>query len=381
MKAKNLTGWIVCCLLLTAPFAVAQTTNATTQDQVDPGTTPDSMFYGLELAWERIDLLFTFDTAAKAKKGLSYATERLAEMDAMIREHKAGAAVKALEHYGDDVAVVHDAVAKLQEDDPEQELKIQLETETVLDRQQKQIEDVRQQADRLLKDTTEPEQQAALHTVLDTTLENAKRVRLEIDEHKEKARIKIKAKEGKSDEDLVAIEQRMGVKKDRNGDNDSAEPKEQEQHAEQDYAEEGEIGQQLAVAQATLPTDATAAGTPQATQQQEEHVQENGSIGQQLFRIEAKTKGDVTKVKVGQGNVEKVFMVKETSRQAIVSAIATKLDMDASVVDAELKLTVATGNEDGKEKLNVLQKHTAEGDGEHPDKQKDKTYENEDSDK
>jgi len=85
----------------------------------DPGTTPDSVFYGLDRAMERISLALTFNKAAKAQKGLEHARERLLEVRAMIQEKKAAHASRARQGYEDAVEGVGEAVEGMDEDSDE----------------------------------------------------------------------------------------------------------------------------------------------------------------------------------------------------------------------------------------------------------------------
>jgi hypothetical protein len=69
-------------ILVTASTVLAQ-------EELPPaGITPDSRLYGLEKAWERIRMFFTFDPEGKAKLHLQFASERLAEAKEMVRRGK-----------------------------------------------------------------------------------------------------------------------------------------------------------------------------------------------------------------------------------------------------------------------------------------------------
>ncbi|MFN6992266.1 MAG: DUF5667 domain-containing protein, partial [Fervidobacterium sp.] len=50
-------------------------------------TRPDSPFYGLRVAFDKLSLLLTFDQTAKAHKALELANERLAEINLMLEEN------------------------------------------------------------------------------------------------------------------------------------------------------------------------------------------------------------------------------------------------------------------------------------------------------
>ncbi len=58
------------------------------EDTVDAGTTPDSMFYGLDTFGEGFHLGVTFNSLKQAQLELKYADERMAEMEKMIEKNK-----------------------------------------------------------------------------------------------------------------------------------------------------------------------------------------------------------------------------------------------------------------------------------------------------
>ena len=61
----------------------------------DPGVSPDSPFYGLDLAFERMGDAIALGKAAKAERGLKHAQERLSEVRIMVEKNKLQAAEKA----------------------------------------------------------------------------------------------------------------------------------------------------------------------------------------------------------------------------------------------------------------------------------------------
>lgn len=112
----------VLALSLAAPMALAEGNDAidlTDGDDfdVDPGITPDSPFYGLDRAMERISLALTFNKSAKAQKGLKHAQERLAEVKAMIEAKKFDKAEEAGENYEDDMDDVDEAGEEINGDE------------------------------------------------------------------------------------------------------------------------------------------------------------------------------------------------------------------------------------------------------------------------
>jgi hypothetical protein len=65
----------------------------------DPGRTPDSALYRLDAAREEGQLLFAQTNAAKVRLCLTFAREKLAELDAMVKAEKVEAAKVAAERY------------------------------------------------------------------------------------------------------------------------------------------------------------------------------------------------------------------------------------------------------------------------------------------
>ena len=63
------------------------------------GVKPTNLFYFLDIASEKISLLFTFNPENKAKKALEYADERLAEVEAIAAENKPKAVAAAMTNY------------------------------------------------------------------------------------------------------------------------------------------------------------------------------------------------------------------------------------------------------------------------------------------
>ncbi|NOQ55545.1 MAG: hypothetical protein GQ477_01930, partial [Nanohaloarchaea archaeon] len=65
------------------------------EDASEAGITPDSPFYGLDVAMDNIGLMLTFNKAKKAEKKLKIANERLKEAKMMGLGNNLGAMEKA----------------------------------------------------------------------------------------------------------------------------------------------------------------------------------------------------------------------------------------------------------------------------------------------
>lgn len=66
----------------------------------NPGITPDSPFYFVDVLGKNIGLFFAFGPDAKAKKAIQYAEERLAEAQAMAAKNKSKEVERAANGYG-----------------------------------------------------------------------------------------------------------------------------------------------------------------------------------------------------------------------------------------------------------------------------------------
>ncbi|MBW2980755.1 hypothetical protein KY360_05045 [Candidatus Woesearchaeota archaeon] len=171
----------------------------------DPGITPDSPLYGLDRAIERISLKLTLGKSAKAKKGLAHARERLMEVQAMIAAKKMGAAAEAQEEHDDIMDDVNDQVADLGDGDIGEELADELELEAALDEHEEAVQElnsVRLKA----KGALTAEQQTQVDALVASLEASAVEAKINVQVKKEKTKIKIKATQGLTDEELDALE-------------------------------------------------------------------------------------------------------------------------------------------------------------------------------
>ena len=106
-------GILLSLLMLILPIVIAQETTE------DAGTTPDSILYGLDKAFERIGLAFTFGQANKAEKRLNHANERIAELKEMIDKGKPEYADDLVKDYNNKINKANEiaAIAKLLRED------------------------------------------------------------------------------------------------------------------------------------------------------------------------------------------------------------------------------------------------------------------------
>lgn len=175
-----------------------------TEVKEEAGITPDSPLWGIDRAIERISLALTFGKAAKAKKGLEYARERLMEVQAMQAEKKLDKAEKAKKAFGDLVDEAEENAAELGNGDAEQELEQEVEIEKKLDQTKKLVEQIGNISLRIQGLTLE--QQNQIKAMLQNMTQSASEFKVKIQANKNKIKIKIKAEKGATDDEIKALE-------------------------------------------------------------------------------------------------------------------------------------------------------------------------------
>jgi len=96
MNAFLITLALISVVVLVSPAFTSAATNA--------GVKPGSFWYGSDLAFEKINLFFTFNSEGKAKKALEYADERLAEAEAVAANNNTEAVKEAITNYESNIA-------------------------------------------------------------------------------------------------------------------------------------------------------------------------------------------------------------------------------------------------------------------------------------
>jgi hypothetical protein len=87
MKRKSPRLLLIFCLLTMSLF-IGGGARADDGGLPDPGITPDSPFYFVDIIGKHIDMFFTFGADVKAMKALDFAEERLAEARAMAAKNR-----------------------------------------------------------------------------------------------------------------------------------------------------------------------------------------------------------------------------------------------------------------------------------------------------
>jgi len=195
-------------VLSAVPLAFAENETVELEEEVvaeEAGITPDSpLLWGLDRAIERISLALTFGKAAKAKKGLAYAQERLMEVQAMQEQKKLDKANKAKDAFNDLVDEAEENAAEVGDGDAEQDLEDEVEIEKKLDETKKIVEQIGNLSLRMQGLTAE--QQNQIKAMLANMTQSTSEFKVKIQANKNKAKIKIKAAKGATDEEIKALE-------------------------------------------------------------------------------------------------------------------------------------------------------------------------------
>lgn len=98
MKAFLIALALISAVVLISPASASAATNA--------GAKPGSFWYGFDIAFEKINLFFIFNSERKAKRALDYADERLAEAEAVAKNNNTDAVKTAITNYENNIAFV-----------------------------------------------------------------------------------------------------------------------------------------------------------------------------------------------------------------------------------------------------------------------------------
>ncbi len=185
------------------------------EDDTEAGITPDSIFYGLDRAMERISLALTFNKAKKAEKGLKYANERLMEVKQMIEENKLEHAEKAQEEHGKTMEAAEDALGDVEDPEDVEQLKNQVQSHYEKVVQVKNIIMERQ------RERMNEEQIAHMEEVFGKIMTKAQEMETKVEQKKEEVGKPEDA--GKPDDDTAEGKKPEDKGKDDTGDQDEEE--------------------------------------------------------------------------------------------------------------------------------------------------------------
>ena len=99
MKLKDFRTILLSCVIVSTLLFSGTAYAQIDEELPNPGITPDSSFYFLDIWGKKVGLFFAFGAEAKARKALQYAEERLAEAHVMAGKNKPQAVTVATGGY------------------------------------------------------------------------------------------------------------------------------------------------------------------------------------------------------------------------------------------------------------------------------------------
>lgn len=186
---------------------------------IGAGITPDSWLYGIDVALDKISLALTFNPTDRARKGLDIARERLMEVRKMISENKLKAAQRAQQEYENDLNTVQSSVRQIRETNSTKEIKDEIKIEKDLEEHRSEIDEVRGELEvkMKVKGNVTQGQQRMINSIFGNLENKTSNVVIVIENEKNKTKIKIRQKTGKSDKEVERevdeLEEKEGLKK------------------------------------------------------------------------------------------------------------------------------------------------------------------------
>ncbi|MDI6859084.1 MAG: DUF5667 domain-containing protein [Methanocellales archaeon] len=209
-------GMAIMLVMTFMPTSVAQA-----PELPDPGITPDSTFYGLDVALDRISLLIASFRGPQvhALKGLEIAQERLAEARAMAERGKFEAMARAEQEHGKALGRVKADIRAIEHVNATKEIEAEVELERECAKHRERVEEFRSELKVKIEieGNVTPEQQALIDSILSNLEDRLGEVEIEIRNEKAKTKVKIQHQTNKSEEEINIevreIERRKGLVK------------------------------------------------------------------------------------------------------------------------------------------------------------------------
>ncbi|NOQ55482.1 MAG: hypothetical protein GQ477_01605 [Nanohaloarchaea archaeon] len=172
-------------------------------DSAEAGMTPDSPFYGLDVAMDNIGLMFTFNKAKKAEKKLEIANERLKEAKMMAVANNLKAMEKA--------KIQHDAILLSAEEDIEamngnetEAIMSNIRIKSMLKVHNQEVADVEQELTLRVRGRFTVEQQGTLDAFIESMKGSSNSVEVKVQNKEEKIKAVVKRTRNLSDEEVDA---------------------------------------------------------------------------------------------------------------------------------------------------------------------------------
>ena len=196
-------------LVLGMTIVYAQEEDNSELDSEDGGVAPDSAFYGLDRALERIDLLITLGRAAKAKKGLDHARERLMEARKLVKENKFEHLERLKLEHKESVEKIKLELKGIESENPEGSLEEEVEIEAEVESQENQLDAVTTDLELKFSGQLTDEQAAKLKDFLNSLGNDVSNVKLRIKDGKNAIKVRLRERTDKSEREVDDIEKEL----------------------------------------------------------------------------------------------------------------------------------------------------------------------------
>jgi hypothetical protein len=216
MKKESL---IIFALVFAMTFSLAYPVTGeaieTENETITAGVTPDSIWYGLDVALDNINLALT-SKDKKAEKGLEIARERLLEVRQMIGENKIEQSLRAQERHKKVLVKIEESIEDIEYENSTEEIKKEIKIEKEIEEHKDEIEKTKEELKLKIKVEGEisNETQALIDSILEGLGNSTKLVEIKIDQEKGRTKIKIKEESGKAE---VEIEREVKEMEDKEG--------------------------------------------------------------------------------------------------------------------------------------------------------------------
>ncbi len=171
------------------------------------GITPDSPLWGIDTAFENIDLALTFDNEVKVRKRLEIARERLLEAQLMAERSNVDAVERAQRIHERQLAAVRNTLRLLEGVNATQELRANVEFEQELERQNREATKLEIR----VRGNLSQEQVDKLLALFESFKNESDEARLEVRQERDRIRIKLRTMDALTEDEVRDIEDEIEV--------------------------------------------------------------------------------------------------------------------------------------------------------------------------
>ncbi len=172
------------------------------EDASEAGVTPDSPFYGMDVAMDNIGLMFTFNKAKKAEKKLLIANERLKEAKMMGLKNNLDAMEKARARHDEMLLSAEDDIDAIGTGDEAEALKTNMKIKTMLQMHKQEVSDVEQELTLRVRGRLTVNQQEKLDAFLESMKGSLSSVDVKVQNRGEKIKAVMKRTHNMSDAEI-----------------------------------------------------------------------------------------------------------------------------------------------------------------------------------